>query len=110
MVQKQNCVIWIQTVSWYTYKQMIFIKTLQKMLKQKDYNKDTTTKRKEQESQKDELGIKIMKEFTGSRAKTYSYLTDNNDEYKRAKGTKNCAIKRKLKFEDYKICFRSNSI
>ena len=34
MVQKQNCVIWIQTVSWYTYKQMIFIKTLQKMLKQ----------------------------------------------------------------------------
>ena len=51
-----------------------------------------------------------MKEFTGSRAKTYSYLTDNNDEDKRAKGTKKCAIKRKLKFEDYKICFRSNSI
>ena len=29
---------------------------------------------------KDELGRKIMKEFSESRTKTYSYLTDNNDE------------------------------
>ena len=33
MVKKQNCIILIQIVSLYTYKQMIFIKTLQKMLK-----------------------------------------------------------------------------
>ena len=39
---------------------------------------------------KDELGGRMMKEFVGLRAKTYSYLKDNNDENKKAKGTKNC--------------------
>ena len=34
---------------------------------------------------KDELGRKIMKEFSESRTKTYSYLRDNNDEKKRCK-------------------------
>ena len=43
-----------------------------------------------------------MKEFVGLRAKTYSYLEDNNDEDKTAKSTKKYVIKRKLKFEDYK--------
>ena len=51
---------------------------------------------------KDELGVKIMKEFIVLRTKTYSYLTDNKDEDKTAKGTKKCVMKRKLKFEDYK--------
>ena len=51
---------------------------------------------------KDELGEQIMKEFVGLRAKTYSYLKYNNDEGKKAKGTKTCVIKRKLKFQDYK--------
>ena len=32
---------------------------------------------------KDELGRKIMKEFVGLRAKTYSYLKDNNYEDKK---------------------------
>ena len=45
-----------------------------------------------------------MKDFAGLRAKTYSYLRDNNDEDKTAKSTKNCIIKRKLKFEDYEDC------
>ena len=53
---------------------------------------------------KDELGGQIMKEFVGLRAKTYSYLKDNNDENKKAKGTKKCVIKRKIKFQDYKNC------
>ena len=53
---------------------------------------------------KDELGGKIMKEYVRLRAKTYSYLKDNNDEDEKAKGTKKCVIKRKLKFEDYKNC------
>ena len=53
---------------------------------------------------KDKLGEQIMKEFVGLRAKTYSYLKDNNDEDKKAKGTKKCVIKRKLKFQDYKNC------
>ena len=37
---------------------------------------------------KDELDGKMMKEFAELRAKTYSYLTDNNNEDKKAKGTK----------------------
>ena len=56
---------------------------------------------------KDELGVKIMEEFVGLRAKTYSYLKDNNDEDKKVKGTKTCVIKRKIKFEDYKNCLEA---
>ena len=43
-----------------------------------------------------------MKDFVGLRAKTYSYLKDNNDEDKKAKDTKKRVIKIKLKFQDYK--------
>ena len=42
---------------------------------------------------KDELGGKIMKKFVGLRAKTYSYLKDNNDEDKKAKVTKVVSLK-----------------
>ena len=59
---------------------------------------------------KDELGEQIMKEFAGLRAKTYSYLKDNNDEDKKAKGTKKCIIKRKLIFQDYKNCLEAAQI
>ena len=51
---------------------------------------------------KDELGGKIMVTFLGLRAKTYSYLTDDSSENKKAKVTKKYVIKRKLKFENYK--------
>ena len=51
---------------------------------------------------KDESGVQIMKEFVGSRAKTYSYLKENNDANKKSKDRKMCIIKRKLKFQDYK--------
>ena len=50
---------------------------------------------------KDELCGQVIKEFVRLITKTYSYLKDNNDKDKKAKGTKNCIIKRKLKFEDY---------
>ena len=40
-----------------------------------------------------ELGGQIMKEFVGLRAKTCSYLKDNNDGVKKAKGTKKCVTK-----------------
>ena len=46
----------------------------------------------------EELGGQIMKKFVGLKAKTNSYLKDNNDEDKKAKGTKRCVIKGKLKF------------
>ena len=35
-----------------------------------------------------ELGEKIMVEFTALRPKTYSYLTDDNDENRKSKSTK----------------------
>ena len=37
---------------------------------------------------KEELGRKILKEFLELRAKTYTYLTDDNNESKKAKFTK----------------------
>ena len=47
---------------------------------------------------KDGLDVKIMREFTALKAKTYIYLTDNNDKDKKAKVSKEkCVIKRKLK-------------
>ena len=51
---------------------------------------------------KDELGGKIITEFVILRPKTYSYLTDDGKEDKKAKGTKKCIIKNMIKFNDYK--------
>ena len=47
---------------------------------------------------KDELGGLIMSEFCAHRAKTYAYKLDNNDEVKKAKGTKKCVIQNQLTF------------
>ena len=51
---------------------------------------------------KDELGEKLMTKFVGLKVKTYSYLIDDGSDDKKAKRTKKCVIKRKLKFENYK--------
>ena len=52
---------------------------------------------------KDKLGGKIITKFVGIRAKTYSYLADDDgSENKKAKGTKKCVIK--LQFQGYKNC------
>ena len=51
-----------------------------------------------------------MKEFLRLRTKTYSYLTDSKDEDKKVKDTKECFIKRKLKFEDYKNCLEATQL
>ena len=48
--------------------------------------------------------------FLALRPKTYSYLIDDGDENKKVKGTKKCAIKRKLKFEDYKCCLGATEL
>ena len=50
----------------------------------------------------DELDGKVTQEFVG--------LWDNNNEDKKAKRTKKCVIKRKLKFEDYKSCLKAAQI
>ena len=44
----------------------------------------------------DELGGNIMKEFCALRAKTYTYLID--DDKKKAKGIKKCVTKRRFMF------------
>ena len=43
-----------------------------------------------------------MKEFCALRAKTHAYLLDDDNEMKKAKGTKKCVIKRRLMFENYR--------
>ena len=53
---------------------------------------------------KDELGGKIITEFVTLRPKTYSYLTDDGKEDKKAKGTKKCVINKMIKFNEYKKC------
>ena len=59
---------------------------------------------------KDELGGKIITEFVTLRPKTYSFLTDDGKENKKAKGTKKCVIKKKIKFNDYKKCLLSDEL
>ena len=59
---------------------------------------------------KDELGGKIITGFVTLRPKTYSYLTNDGKEDKKAKGTKQCVIKRMIKFDDYKNCLLKNKI
>ena len=51
---------------------------------------------------KNELDGKIITEFVTLRPKTYSFLTDDGKEDKKAEGTKNCVIKKMIKFKDYK--------
>ena len=59
---------------------------------------------------KDELGGKIITEFVTLRPKTYSDLTDDGKEDKKAKGTKKCLIKRMIKFNDYKDCLLKDKV
>ena len=56
---------------------------------------------------KNELGGKIMTKFVGLRAKTYIYLIDGDSKDRKAKGTKKCVVKRKLKFENCKNCLEA---
>ena len=113
MVKKQNCVIWIQ----------IYIRTddiYKDIPKYIETRFDTSNYKLECNSierplpkgkskkviglMKNGLGRKIMTKFVSLRAKTYSYLIDDGSEYTKTNGTKECVIKRKLKFENYENC------
>ena len=59
---------------------------------------------------KDELVGKIITEFVTLRPKTYSYLTDDGKEDKKAKGTKKCIIKKMIKFNDCKKCLLNDEV
>ena len=110
---------YMDTGSFIVYiKKMIFIFTLQKMLRQvlilqimnlTDHQREEKIK-KVIRVMKDELGGRIMKEFLGLRARTYSYLIDDGSQDKNVKGEKQCVIKRKLKFEDDKNCLEATQL
>ena len=51
---------------------------------------------------RNDLGGNVMTEFVALRPKTYSYLMDEGNSDKKVKGTKQCVIKRRFKFNDYK--------
>ena len=59
---------------------------------------------------KDELGGKIIMEFVTLIPETYSYLTGDGKEDKKAKGTKKCVIKKMIKFNDYKKCLLNDEV
>ena len=59
---------------------------------------------------KNELDGKIMTKFVGLRTKSYCYFIDDGSKDKKAKGTKMCVIKRKLKFENYKNCLEATQL
>ena len=59
---------------------------------------------------KDEIGGRIITEFVTLRPKTYSFLTDDGKEYKKAKGIKICVIKNKIKLNDYKKCLFNDEL
>ena len=59
-------------------------------------------------SMKDQLGGQFMNGFVRLRAKTYSYLKDNNDEEKKQKAQKSVSQKENLnlKFKFYILNFK----
>ena len=59
---------------------------------------------------KDELGGKKITVFVTLRPKTYSFLTADGKEGKKAKGTKKCVIKKMIKFNDYKKCLLNDEV
>ena len=98
----QNYAAWIQIVLSFILKPKTFIKTLQMMLKKDlihqimksiDHYQKVKIKKKVIGLMKDELGGKIMTEFVARRTKPYSYLMDDGNSDKQAKGTKKCVIK-----------------
>ena len=108
MAKNQNCVIWIQALQFIvyiktddTYKDIA--KDLEIRYDTLNYELDGPLSKEKNKKviglMKDELGRKIMAKIVELRAKTYTYLV-NEDNI--AKSTKECVIKRKLKFENYK--------
>ena len=59
---------------------------------------------------KDELEEKVMIKFVEEKkvsANIYSYSTDDDSEDKKSKCTNKGVIKRKVNFENYKICLEA---
>ena len=59
---------------------------------------------------KDQLGGKIMIEFCALRAKAYAFKLDDDNEVKKAKGTKKCIVKREITFKNYADALCSDEV
>ena len=57
-----------------------------------------------------ELRGKIITEVVPLRAKTWSYLTDDDSEHKKAKGTKKTVIKNIIMFKNYTDCLFNDTV
>ena len=95
MLNQGNYVVWIDTDFLSTEKQIIFINTLQKILKQ-DLTLQTMNQTKHCQKERDGVSRKTLKELATLAAKPHSYLIDYNS-----------VMKRILKFEDYKSCLKA---
>ena len=92
---------------------MTFIIILNKILEDmswKDLYKKGTENRKVIGFTVDELSETTMTEYVESRGNSCSYLIDDVFENEKAKGTKKCIIKGKLKFEDFKNCLKATHL
>ena len=58
---------------------------------------------------KDELRVKIMKEFCAL-AKAYADRLDDDTEMKKGKGTKKSIVKREIKFKNYMDCLLNDEV
>ena len=80
MVKKQNCVIWILTVS-LLYKNRDVAEDVETRFDTSNYELDRPLPKGKNKKviglMKDELGGKLITGFFGLRAKTFSYLIDD---------------------------------
>ena len=57
-----------------------------------------------------EIGGKITTKFVWLRAKTYGSLTDDGRVNKKAKDTKRCVTRKRLRFENYENCLEATKL
>ena len=119
MVKKQTCGIWMGTDSVIVYIKTDYIykniaEDVATRFDTSNYKLDRPfikgKNKKVITLVKDELGGKIITKFVGLRAKTYIYLKYDGSEDNKAKDTKKCIIKTKLKFENSKNYYKQLNI
>ena len=118
MGTEQNYVMQILTALLFTLKPKIFLEDIssdvEKWFDTSNYNKKDKIPLPIEKNKnvpglfKDELGGKTITEFVPIRPKTYPYLDDNCNKYKKAKGTKKYVIKQKTMFQNFKDCLFNN--
>ena len=98
MVKMKNYVIWIQIGSLLNVKKYNIYKDVETRFDASNFEINRPLPKAKNKKVigiiKEELVGQVMKEFVAIRAKTYSYLTDNNDEDKKANITQKYVIKK----------------